>query len=104
VDQVEVDLKLLSSDMLRLTKQVEKLVEEMRANNESAHQSEIRQEKVLSSLDRMMKEIERAHSRIDSLDTKSSDFSTFKTKVITYGTVGSVVLAFISQFIVKHFG
>jgi translation initiation factor 2B subunit (eIF-2B alpha/beta/delta family) len=104
VDQVEVDLKLLSSDMFRLTKQVEKLVEEMRANNESSHQSEIRQEKILNRLDRMMEEIERAHSRIDSLDTKSSDFSTFKTKVITYGTVGSVVLAFISQFIVKHFG
>jgi translation initiation factor 2B subunit (eIF-2B alpha/beta/delta family) len=104
VDQFEVDLKLLSSDMFRLTKQVEKLVEEMRANNENSHQSEIRQEKILNRLDRMMEEIERAHKRIDSLDTKSSDFSTFKTKVITYGTVGSVVLAFISQFIVKHFG
>jgi chromosome segregation ATPase len=104
VEQVEVDLKLLSSDMLRLTKQVEKLVEAMQVSNDSAHQSELRQEKVLNRLDRMMEEIERAHSRIDSLDTKSSDFSTFKTRVIAYGTVGSVVLAFISQFIVKHFG
>jgi chromosome segregation ATPase len=104
VDQVEVDLKLLSSDMLRLTKQVEKLVEAMQVSNDSAHQSELRQEKVLGEIGRMMKEIERAHSRIDSLDTKSSDFSTFKTKVITYGTVGSVALAFASQFVVKHFG
>jgi predicted RNase H-like nuclease (RuvC/YqgF family) len=103
VEQVEVDLKILSSDMIRLTKQVEKLIEEMRATNESSHLSELRQEKILNKLDRMMEEIERAHSRIDSLDTKSSDFSTFKTKVITYGTIGSVVLAFISQLIVKHF-
>jgi chromosome segregation ATPase len=104
VDQVEVDLKLLSSDMLRLTKQVEKLVEAMQVSNERAHQSELRQEKVLGEIGRMMEEIERAHSRIDSLDAKSSDFSTFKTKVIAYGTVGSVALAFASQFVVKHFG
>jgi chromosome segregation ATPase len=103
VEQVEVDLKLLSSDMFRLTKQVEKLIEEMRATNESSHLSELRQEKILNKLDRMMEEIERAHARIDSLDTKSSDFSTFKTKVITYGTIGSVVLAFVSQLLVKHF-
>jgi chromosome segregation ATPase len=104
VDQVEIDIKLLTSDMSRLTRQVEKLVEAMQVSNNSAHQSELRQEKVLGEIGRMMKEVERAHSRIDSLDTKSSDFSVFKTKVITYGTVGTVVLAFISQFIVKHFG
>lgn len=104
MDQVEIDIKLLTSDMSRLTRQVEKLVEAMQVSNNSAHQSELRQEKVLGEIGRMMKEVERAHSRIDSLDTKSSDFSVFKTKVITYGTVGTVVLAFISQFIVKHFG
>jgi predicted RNase H-like nuclease (RuvC/YqgF family) len=104
VEQVEIDIRVLTSDMARLTKQVEKLVEEMRAGNENSHQSELRQEKVLSTIDRMMKEIERAHSRIDSLDMKSSDFSVFKAKVITYGTVGSVVLAFIAQIIAKHFG
>jgi hypothetical protein len=90
--------------MGRLTKQVEKLVEAMQVSNDRAHSSELRQEKVLGEIGRMMGEIERAHKRIDSLDTKSSDFSTFKTKVIAYGTVGSVALAFISQFIVKHFG
>jgi hypothetical protein len=103
VEQVEIDVKLLVSDMSRLTKQVERLVEEMRAGTERSHLSELRQEKVLSNLDRMMEEIERAHSRLDSLDIKSSDFSVFKTKVITYGTIGSVVLAFIAQLIVKHF-
>jgi chromosome segregation ATPase len=103
VEQVEIDLKVLSSDVFRLTKQVERLVEEMKASNESSHHSELRQEKVLSKLDRMMEEIERAHARIDSLDTKTSDFSMFKTKVITYGTIGSVVLAFLSQLLVKHF-
>jgi chromosome segregation ATPase len=104
VDHVEYDVKMLTSDMARLTKQVEKLVEALQVSNDRAHQSELRQEKVLGEIGRMMGEIERAHTRIDSLDTKTSDFSTFKTKVITYGTVGSVILAFISQFIVKHFG
>jgi methyl-accepting chemotaxis protein len=104
VDQVEIDIKLLTADMHRLTKQVEKLVETMQVSNDRAHQSELRQEKLLGEIGRMMGEIERAHTRIDSLDTKSSDFSAFKTKVVTYGTVGTVVLAFISQFIVKHFG
>jgi chromosome segregation ATPase len=104
MDHIEVDIRVLTSDMARLTKQVEKLVEEMKVSNDRAHQSELRQEKVLGEIGRMMEEVERAHKRIDSLDTKSSDFSTFKTKVIAYGTVGSVVLAFISQFIVKHFG
>jgi hypothetical protein len=36
VDQVEVDLKLLSSDMLRLTKQVEKLMEAMQVSNKAS--------------------------------------------------------------------
>jgi translation initiation factor 2B subunit (eIF-2B alpha/beta/delta family) len=94
----------MTQDMARLTKQVEKLVEELKVSNDRTHQSELRQERVLSNIDRMMEEVERAHSRIDTLDIKSSDFSAFKTKVITYGTVGSVVLAFITQFIVKHFG
>jgi chromosome segregation ATPase len=90
--------------MARLTKQVEKLVEAIQENNDSAHQNELAQEKILHKMDRVMEEVERAHSRLDSLDAKSSDFSTFKTKVITYGTVGSVILAFLSQFIAKHFG
>jgi translation initiation factor 2B subunit (eIF-2B alpha/beta/delta family) len=104
MEQVEYDVKLMTQDMARLTKQVEKLVEELKVSNDRTHQSELRQERVLSNIDRMMEEVERAHSRIDTLDIKSSDFSAFKTKVITYGTVGSVVLAFITQFIVKHFG
>jgi chromosome segregation ATPase len=104
MESVEGTVQLLTADMSRLTKQVEKLVEALQVSNDRAHQSELRQEKVLGEINRMMKEVERAHSRIDSLDTKSSDFSTFKVKAVAYGTVGSVVLAFIAQLAVKHFG
>jgi chromosome segregation ATPase len=101
--ELETSVTVLVHDVVNLTKQVEKLVEAMQVSNDRAHQSELRQEKVLGEIGRMMDEVERAHSRIDSLDAKSSDFSAFKIKAITYGTVGSVVLAFIAQLLVKHF-
>jgi predicted RNase H-like nuclease (RuvC/YqgF family) len=103
VETTNIELKVLSVDMDRLTKQVEKLVESMQASFNNDHRNDLRHEQVLSKIENMIEAVKRAHSRIDILDLKASDYSTFKTKAITYGTVGSVALAFFSQFILKHF-
>lgn len=103
MDDTGIEVKVLRGDLDRLSREIEKLVNAMQHSTNNDHRNDIRHEQVLSKVETMVDAVKRAHSRIDALDAKASDYSTFKTKAIAYGTVGSVALAFLSQFILKHF-
>ena len=100
LNKIEMKQERLESTVDRLVQQIDKLVSAFDRTYEADHKLDITMQLQNSRLENSLDALKRAHERCDNLDKRVSPLEHFRTQVLTYGTVVTLVISPIVGLIV----
>ena len=93
LNKIEMKQERLESTVDRLVQQIDKLVAAFDRTYEADHKLDITMQLQNSKLENSLDTLKRAHERCDDLEKRVAPLEHFKTKVVTYGAVVTLVVS-----------